>query len=545
MTTTSGGVVGSEANATIAQGGTNATSAAAGTIPNATNGSASSWTATPTLGASGTLGSLTFGNATSGLLTLQTATGAITSYTLDLPVAHPAGSNTFLSCTAANPAVCTWAAGGSGSGLSSMTALGFPIPDSATTINASTTPGTNQGTYLPVRQNGTQGVASTITESQVGIGGRSITGSTASDTVLYSDVNQVIDHDQGCSAANTETLDTPANLHNTSFGTIYWNQCNQTDTLKATTNTIQVGTSAPVAGSTGIAVGPGVAASIKQDPNLSTNWLVHLTANGSGAGGDTITSPNSTLSVGGTSSATTLDLVGAAGEIMAGATPALTYTPTLGKSGTAGTLSLFPSSGNFTTTLASAATASNTVNFFASVPTNLHSFYCATASTTCTLTDTGYAYNAIPIANIGTAGLSGTSPVAISAAGAISLSGAAGQIPNGASGAFTATPTLGAAGTLGSLTFGNATSGLLTLQTATGAITSYTIDLPVAQPSGGNTFLSCTAANPAVCTWAAPAAGGDTITSPNSTLSIGGTPAPQHWTWRARQARSWQEQRRR
>ena len=90
---------------------------------------------------------------------------------------------------------------------------------------------------------------------------------------------------------------------------------------------------------------------------------------------------------------------------MAGATPALTYTPALGKSGTAGTLSLFPATGNFTTTLGSAATASNTVNFFASVPTTLHTFYCVVSSTTCTLTDSGYAYNSIPFAD-----LSGVAP---------------------------------------------------------------------------------------------------------------------------------------
>lgn len=74
---------------------------------------------------------------------------------------------------------------------------------------------------------------------------------------------------------------------------------------------------------------------------------------------------------------------------MAGATPALTYTPTFGKSGTAGTLAMFPSSGNFTTTLGSAATASNTVNFFASVPTTGDLVDCITSSTTCTLTDSG------------------------------------------------------------------------------------------------------------------------------------------------------------
>ena len=110
----------------IASGGTNATSAAAGTIPNATSGTASSWTATPTLGAAGTLGSVTFGNATSGLLTLEPTTGAITSYTIGLPAAQPSGSNTFLSCTAANPTVCTWAAGGGGGGSA------FPVTVSGT-----------------------------------------------------------------------------------------------------------------------------------------------------------------------------------------------------------------------------------------------------------------------------------------------------------------------------------------------------------------------------------------------------------------------------
>jgi hypothetical protein len=57
---------------------------------------------------------------------------------------------------------------------------------------------------------------------------------------------------------------------------------------------------------------------------------------------------------------------------------------------------MFPSSGNFQTTLGSAATASNTVNFFSAVPTNLHLFYCAVSGVICTLTDAGYAYNSIP-----------------------------------------------------------------------------------------------------------------------------------------------------
>ncbi len=72
-----------------------------------------------------------------------------------------------------------------------------------------------------------------------------------------------------------------------------------------------------------------------------------------------------------------------------------------GSSGTAGTYAMFPASGNFKTTLGSAATANNTVDFFAAVPTNLDLFYCAVSGTTCTLTDTGYKYNAIPMADLG------------------------------------------------------------------------------------------------------------------------------------------------
>ena len=61
---------------------------------------------------------------------------------------------------------------------------------------------------------------------------------------------------------------------------------------------------------------------------------------------------------------------------------------------------MFPASGNFTTTLGSAATASNTFIFPAGVFTTLHLGYCVTSGTTCTWTDTGYPYNAIPNADL-------------------------------------------------------------------------------------------------------------------------------------------------
>lgn len=46
--------------------------------------------------------------------------------------------------------------------------------------------------------------------------------------------------------------------------------------------------------------------------------------------------------------------------------------------------------------------------------------------------------------------------------------------------AFSKTPTLGASGSAGSLTFGNATSGLLTIQPVTGALGTVTLSLPAA-----------------------------------------------------------------
>lgn len=81
----------------------------------------------------------------------------------------------------------------------------------------------------------------------------------------------------------------------------------------------------------------------------------------------------------------------------------------------------------------------------------------------------------------GTPAVTATAPLAIaSATGNITITGVAGQVLAGSAPAFTATPTLGASGTLGSLTFGNATSGLLTLQAVTGALGAVTVSLPAA-----------------------------------------------------------------
>jgi hypothetical protein len=77
-------------------------------------------------------------------------------------------------------------------------------------------------------------------------------------------------------------------------------------------------------------------------------------------------------------------------------------------------------------------------------------------------------------------GLTATPPLAFSAP-TLSITGAAGQVLAGSGPAFTATPTLGVAGsTVGALAFANLTTGSITLQPVTGALSSSVLSLPAA-----------------------------------------------------------------
>lgn len=81
----------------------------------------------------------------------------------------------------------------------------------------------------------------------------------------------------------------------------------------------------------------------------------------------------------------------------------------------------------------------------------------------------------------GTVAVSVSAPLALSATtGNLTITGAAGQVLAGSTPAFTATPTLGASGTLGTIAFGNATSGTITLSPVSGALGTVTLSLPAA-----------------------------------------------------------------
>ena len=182
----------------------------------------------------------------------------------------------------------------------------------------------------------------------------------------------------------------------------------------------------------------------------------------------------------------------------------------MGASGTAGTYLMYPASGNFTTTLGTAATASNTINFPATVPTTLDGMHCVTSSTTCTLTDNGYAYNSIPNADLANSAITiaGTS---VSLGGSTSSLPSPGAIGGGTPAAITGTTitantqlNLGASGTLAPLVMGNATSGTMTIQPVTGAI-SGTMLIPV--PAGLTRFTQTIGEGTITVTGDAPTSG--------------------------------------
>jgi hypothetical protein len=85
-----------------------------------------------------------------------------------------------------------------------------------------------------------------------------------------------------------------------------------------------------------------------------------------------------------------VQLTPAAGQILAGATPAYTATPALGTDNSvAGTLTLANGSAAAHTIWASGATTTNTIAGFATAPTTGHMVTCTVSATTCTLTDGG------------------------------------------------------------------------------------------------------------------------------------------------------------
>jgi hypothetical protein len=148
---------------TIANGGTNATSAVAGQVPNSTSSSAAGWSSQPTLGANGgTAGAITYAGSTSSSVTVGCApTTTCGNYGGGSTNAQFAKYNTATNCgangTAANPSVvsCGSAGAGSFSCATNASAGTCTVNDSAVTANSNIilTPVAYTGTRLAVTCN--------------------------------------------------------------------------------------------------------------------------------------------------------------------------------------------------------------------------------------------------------------------------------------------------------------------------------------------------------------------------------------------------------
>ncbi len=193
--------------------------------------------------------------------------------------------------------------------------------------------------------------------------------------------------------------------------------------------------SSVTAGATFTVTDSGIAAS----SGTITTGTWHGSLIGGSYGGTGVNNGSSTITIGGN-----LTLSGA-------------YASTFTFTGT--TSVTFPTSGTLSTTTGTVTSVATTSPITGGTFSTSGTIACATCATT---TNGG--------------ALSATPPVAISAGGAISITGAAGQVLAGSGPAFTATPTLGASGTLGSITFGNATSGTLTMEPLNAALGTITGD---------------------------------------------------------------------
>ena len=105
--------------------------------------------------------------------------------------------------------------------------------------------------------------------------------------------------------------------------------------------------------------------------------------------------------------------IGAVGQILAGPGPSLTPNPVLGTDGSvAGTFTLANGSAAAHTIFSSAATTTNTIAGFASVPATGDLVGCVVISTTCTLTDSGVSYTTPTFSGLATftSGIASASP---------------------------------------------------------------------------------------------------------------------------------------
>jgi hypothetical protein len=188
-----------------------------------------------------------------------------------VPVAEGASAMTFISPGASG--LCNMSNGTSadpsyqtcpGNNFSGGTQYGQAYAAGATTITSNSPPTTKGLWYLVYNLASDAAAAPSILLG--GLSSRALTGSTATDTILYSDSLKIVEHDSAATHIVTETLPTPTTLENTSFGFSYVNHTAlYTDVISPTTWTIN--------GSATLSVAPGSQCRVSVDTFNSNNWL--------------------------------------------------------------------------------------------------------------------------------------------------------------------------------------------------------------------------------------------------------------------------------
>lgn len=297
---------------------------------------------------------------------------------------------------------------GGGGACGTGTQYSIPYWSASTTLSGTTPPATNGQYGCGYTVSSSASVAPTC--PQVGFAPRGVTGTT--DTVLYSDNSSAIVYTG--SSAVAVALPTPTTLVNSNFVTTITNYTTQNVTVTPTTFTVSL--NGGVAGATAI-VPSTQRCSVFIDPLTVSQWDVQCsvpTASGGLSGmttgqvaiagtSTTITSSKALAGSGagittgpasGVVSGDIASFTGTGGQVadsgVVAANVLVGPTPTLGTDNSiAGTLQLANSAANAHTIFSSGATTSNTIKGFSTAPTTGDLVSCTTASTTCTLTDSG------------------------------------------------------------------------------------------------------------------------------------------------------------
>ena len=270
--------------------------AAAGTVlGNATSSAATpTYTSNPQLGSSGTLGSVTFGNATSGLLTLETVTGALGTVTVSIPAStdtlvNLASAQTLVSKTLTSPVINTSATGTAIQGTDTKLMSAGTVSGTGATLctdsngGATTSSCTSGLPVLPTSPNGVAevptstpsgGVGGAITWSLPGVAGRAVTGTTSTDTILSTD----------CSPNRVEYIGSVAvGITLPTATTLLVPDCVfkvANETTGSTTALTITPTTWTINGSSTLSIAQGQIATVYIDPNSSTNWVADVTEQG-------------------------------------------------------------------------------------------------------------------------------------------------------------------------------------------------------------------------------------------------------------------------